>query len=139
MTGAGTHHAADRSWGSPESPLKQGDADASLRGCRPFDAELDVCELDDRDRPTVTWAARARGLCESEIVFRSRRMCYPDRLLIVAVHLVDATPVPLFGRVSECDYEGEGMYVVRLELLENPNSRVIREWLVARGPRRRAA
>lgn len=137
MTGLGTDHAADRSWGSPTP--RPVESDAKQHGCRPFDAELDACELDERDRPTVTWTARALGLSESKIVLRSRRMCYVDRLLIIAVHLVDAEPVPLFGRVSTCDYDGDGMYVVELELLECPKTQVIRAWLVARAPRRRSA
>lgn len=59
----------------------------------------------------------------------SRRMCYPGRHVIVAVHLIDATPVPLFGRVAVCEYESDGLCRVELELLEVPEERAVRDWL----------
>src|ERR1043165_3069714 len=73
-----------------------------------FDAELDLCELDERDRPGPTWTGKGRELSRSGMVFRSRRMCYPGRRVLAAVHLIDDMPVPLFGRVASCDYDGDG-------------------------------
>ncbi|MFN0131008.1 MAG: hypothetical protein ACKVW3_00495 [Phycisphaerales bacterium] len=101
-----------------------------------FEAELDVCELDDRERPGPTWAARGRELGRSHIVFRSRRMCYQGRRVLVAVHLVDDTPLPLFGQVSKCDYDGEGQYRVELELLRVPERAEVSAWLSSKGGRR---
>jgi hypothetical protein len=98
----------------------------------PFAAELDVCELDERERPGLTWAARARELSRSMLVFRSRRMCYVDRLLLVAVHLIDAIPAPLYGQVILCSYEGEGEYEVRLSLLPVPQRPEVQAWLESR-------
>lgn len=99
----------------------------------PFAAELDVCELDDRYRPAQTWAARGLELGHAHLTFRSRRMCYPARLLLVAVHLIDDRPIPLFGRVQVCDYDGDGLYKVELELLPVPNRPEFREWAKNRG------
>lgn len=96
-----------------------------------FEAELDVAELDDRGRPVSTWGARGRELNRSGLAFMSRRMCYPGRHVVVAVHLIDSSPVPLFGRVLACEYEGDGLCRVELELLEVPEERPIRDWLDA--------
>ena len=87
-----------------------------------------MSELDDRDRPASTWAARARLLSRSSLVLLSRRMCYTGRYVAVRVHLVDSSPVPLFGRVASCDYEAEGRYRVELELLPLPANDMLREW-----------
>lgn len=100
------------------------------RGHR-FEAEMDAAELDERGRPVSTWTARGRELDRSRLTFMSRRMCYPGRHVVVAIHLIDASPVPLFGRVSACEYEGDGLCRVDLDLLEVPEDRPIRDWLDA--------
>lgn len=97
-----------------------------------FDAELDLSEMDDRDRPGLVWIARGRELSRSHVTFRSRRMCYEGRRIVAAVHLVDDKPVALFGRVVHCDYDGDGMYRVELELLPVPEKPEIAAWLEAR-------
>lgn len=110
---------------------KPGNGVPSSRKGHRFEAELDVAELDDRGRPVSTWGARGRELDRSSLVFMSRRMCYPGRHVVVAVHLIDSTPVPLFGRVRACEYEGDGLCRVELDLLEVPEDRAIRDWLDA--------
>lgn len=97
-----------------------------------FDAELDLCEIDDRERPGSTWTARGRELSRSHLIVRSRRMCYAGRRLLVAVHLIDDLPVPLFGKVTTCDYDGEGLYKVELELMKVPDRPEIAIWIQAR-------
>jgi len=97
-----------------------------------FNAELDLAELDNRDRPCATWTARARQLSRSRLTFVSRRMCYTGRMLVVAVHLIDDEPVPLFGQIGLCEYEGEGLYRVEVDLLPCPDTRPVREWLAQR-------
>lgn len=97
-----------------------------------FDAELDLSELDDRDRPGPVWIARGRELGRGHMVFRSRRMCYLGRRILAAVHLVDDKPVPLFGRVTSCEYDVDGLYKVELELLAVPERAEISAWLDAR-------
>lgn len=98
-----------------------------------FDAELDLTELDDRDRPGLVWSARGRELSRAHLVLRSRRMCYTGRRVLVAVHLIDDVPVPLLGRVTSCDYDGDGMYRVELELMQVPHRPEIVAWIEARG------
>jgi hypothetical protein len=98
----------------------------------PFAADLDVCEMDDRDRPGLTWTAQARELSRSTLTFRSRRMCYVDRLLLVAVHLIDDRPTPLYGQVIGCTYESDGQYEVRISLLPAPQRPAVHAWLEAR-------
>lgn len=93
-----------------------------------FDAELDVAELDDRLRPTTTWTARARTVNRSTLGFRSRRMCYPKSILLFAVHLIDDKPAVLAGRVTNCEYAGEGLYMVEVELMPKPDTEDIRQW-----------
>lgn len=94
-----------------------------------FDAELDVCELDERDRPGSTWTAKGKELSRSAMAIRSRRMCYIGRHLLMAVHLIDARPVAIYGRVTRCDYDADGMYLVELDLLPRPDNAMIRAWL----------
>lgn len=120
-TGAGTETGTKRVPAAAARPTK---------GHR-FEAELDVAELDDRGRPVSTWGARGRELNRSALTFMSRRMCYPGRHVVVAIHLIDSSPVPLFGRVVTCEYEGDGLCRVELELLEVPEERPIRDWLDA--------
>lgn len=98
-----------------------------------FDAELDLTELDDRDRPGLVWTGRARELSRSHLVLRSRRMCYQGRRILAAVHLIDDRPVPLLGRVTGCEYDGDGMYRVELELMQLPPKPEIALWLEDRG------
>jgi hypothetical protein len=99
---------------------------------RPFDAELDVAEVDERGRPGQAWTVRSRRLSRSNLVLLSRKLCYPGRELLVAVHLIDADPVPLFGRVHSCDYDGEGRYVVDLDLQPVPARPNFRNWIESR-------
>lgn len=112
--------------GSAKRPLSPGQK--SSKGHR-FEADLDVAELDDRARPVSSWGAKGRELNRSALTFMSRRMCYPGRHVVVAVHMIDSSPVPLFGRVVACEYEGDGLCRVELELLEVPEDKPIRDWL----------
>lgn len=98
-----------------------------------FDAELDLCELDERDRPGPTWTGRGRELSRSTMSFRSRRMCYPGRRILAAVHLIDDSPVALFGRVLNCEYDGDGLYKVELELQRAPERPEVSAWIDSRG------
>ncbi len=97
-----------------------------------FDAELDLTELDERDRPGPTWTGKGRELSKSSMSFRSRKMCYPGRRILAAVHLIDDVPVPLFGKVLVCDYDGDGLYRVELELQRAPERPEIGAWVTAR-------
>lgn len=97
-----------------------------------FDAELDLCELDERDRPGPTWTGKGRELSRSHMAFRSKRMCYCGRRILAAVHLIDDKPVPLFGKVLACDYDGDGLYRVELELQRAPERPEITAWVLAR-------
>ncbi len=98
-----------------------------------FDAELDISELDDRERPGTVWSARGRELGRGHMVFRSRRMCYEGRRVLAAVHLIDDKPVPLFGKVTSCEYDNDGLYRVQIELLPLPEKPDVAAWLEARG------
>ncbi len=97
-----------------------------------FQAELDVAEIDDRSRPGLAWSARGRELSCSQLVLLSRRMVHAGRLLLVAVHLIDDRPTPLFGKVAECEYESEGMHRIVMDFLPMPESDALRAWVEAR-------
>lgn len=96
-----------------------------------FDADLDLCEIDDRDRPGPKWTGRAIEVSRAHLVFRTRRMCYAGRRVLAAVHLVDAEPMPLAGRVYACEYDGEGLYRVGIDLEPVPQGPAIRAWLLS--------
>jgi hypothetical protein len=114
----------------PEAtPRKPGARPPGLR----FDAELDLSELDDRDRPGLVWSARGRELSRAHMALRSRRMCYQGRRLLIAVHLIDDKPVLLVGKVTGCDYDGDGLYRVDLDLIQVPSRPEIMQWIEDRG------
>lgn len=104
-------------------------AEVATDRTRPFDAEVDMCELDERDRLSPVWTARATAISRSTLGIRSRRMCYGGALVLVAIHLIDAKPVVLHGRVRQCDYDGEGLYRLEVELLPLPDKPVVQAWM----------
>ena len=87
-----------------------------------FEADLDVFEVDERLRPGAPWSARARELSRHAISFVARRMTYPGSMLGIAVHLIDARPVVLYGRVMECEYAGGGRHRSRVEFEALPDT-----------------
>ena len=107
-------------------------AAGNIEGGHAFLAEVDLTELDERGRTGPTWNARTRSLSRSSVVFVSRRMCYIGRDVLIGVHLIDAEPVPLFGRVTHCEYEGDGLYLIVLGLELVPELPSIPVWLKAR-------
>jgi len=112
-------------------PSQKPAAKSRPRGHR-FEAEIEVSEMDDRQRPGLPWPARTRELSRSGIVMVSRRMCYPNRLLLLAVHRIDDRPVPLFSRVVDCEYEADGLYRVEVELLPIPQHGPVAEWALTK-------
>lgn len=99
---------------------------------RTFDADLEVGEMDDRGRPSAAWSARGREVTRERMVFMSRRMVRAGALVLIAVHMIDDEPMPLFAKVLECDYESEGRHRVVVEFRPVPWSAEIRTWLAAR-------
>lgn len=93
-----------------------------------FRAELDIAEVDTRGRPGLAWTGRATELSRSQLTFRSRRMCYEGRELVLAVHLVDDRPVPLYGMVETSDYDGDGLYRTIVNLLPLPETEAVKTW-----------
>lgn len=100
-----------------------------IRKSYPFTAELNLTELDGRDRVGTSWSAVARELGRSHISIVSRRMCYVDRRILIAVHLIDGEPVPLCGIVRACEYLGEGLHRVDLDLMPLPDDLDAKPWL----------
>jgi len=99
----------------------------------PFPAELDLTEIDTHGKPMLTFVGRACELSGTHMSFRSRRMCYPSRHVIAAVHLVDDQPVPLYGEVESSEYDGKGMCLTWVKLLEMPDNPDIQDWLRSNG------
>lgn len=95
-----------------------------------FKASLDLAELDSRRRPGQRWMGRGMELSRSLLIFKSRRLCYEGREIVVGVHLVDDRPVPLFGTVTKSDYEGEGLYKTTLRLMAFPDEEPVKSWLL---------
>ena len=98
----------------------------------PFTALLDVTELDERRRPGPTWQAKACELGTSRVVIRARRMCYRGRQLLIAVHLIDDKPTPLYGIVHECVYDCDGMHRIDIDLEHIPIAvPAVKDWIDA--------
>jgi hypothetical protein len=89
----------------------------------PFSAKIDLAELDERGRPGPVWRGMSVGLSRSSLRFQSRRLCYIGREVLVAIHQIDDRPVPLFGRVVSCQYDGDGTHEVELAL-DRPDAKV---------------
>ncbi|MEM7623606.1 MAG: hypothetical protein AAF235_10450 [Planctomycetota bacterium] len=112
--------------------------DAAIAVARPrprgrsFDAELDIAEIDERGRAGPIWQATANSLSRSNLLICTRRMCYVGREIVIAVHLIDDQPIPLFGRVFSCEYQGDGMHQVDIDLLEVPDDADITAWAAER-------
>jgi hypothetical protein len=98
----------------------------------PFDAEIEVGEIDERGRPGSAWAARGREVSRERLVLMSRRMVRLGCLVIVAVHMVDDEPMPLFGKVIECEYEAEGLHRIIVEFRPTPWDTDLRAWMAER-------
>ena len=101
----------------------------------PFLADMDIAELDDRRRPGAIWLGRGHELSRPHLSFRSRRMCYDGRSLIVIVHLVDDRPVSLYGTVRDCEYDTDGLYRTLIELAPIPDEPGLVLWLRERDAR----
>ncbi len=114
-------------------PVVAAGGDRVVETGRKFDAQLEVAELDERGRPSAPWSARGKTLSRSNIVFFSRRMCYLDKSIVILIHLIDDTPVAIFGSVVSCEYLGDGRYQVDLGLRPLPSSPELRMWIEARG------
>lgn len=113
-----------------------GSAASAPRGPRPkghpFTAEIDVSEIDERGRPTVPWSCRTIELSRSHLVFLSRRVTFAGRRMMIAVHLVDEAPMPLFGSVVSCTYATDGMHRIDLDLQPLPPGETVQTWAKAR-------
>jgi hypothetical protein len=106
--------------------------DAVPLDARPFRADLDACELDERHKPLNTWPVRSLLLSRAKIVLLSRRMTFVGRRVLMAVHQIDAMPIPLCGKVSDCEYHGEGQYRLVLDLEAVPKDLKVSQWLEER-------
>ncbi|MBX3389711.1 MAG: hypothetical protein KF691_09690 [Phycisphaeraceae bacterium] len=125
---------ANETGSAPEAFLQQKHVAVRPAGHR-FNADVEVSEIDERTRPGPSWVARSLELSRSHVVMESRRMCYPGRVLALAVHLIDDRPVPLLGRVVTCQYSDDGLYRVDLDLIKIPEGHSVYAWAVARsGP-----
>lgn len=97
----------------------------------PFDAPIVLIELCDRGEPQSTWQGRAVRLSRSHLVLCSRKLSYEGRVILAAVHMIDASPTCLAGKVMVCDYLGGTKFAIALALIETPQSPSIDAWLAA--------
>ncbi len=101
---------------------------ADIEG-HPFRAVADIAEVNEKFIPGPHWNGRTLKLSRSHLVFQSRRMCHAGRMIVLAIHRIDSSPIPLLGTVSRCEYAGEGLYVVVLDLVPMPHAPTIDHWL----------
>jgi hypothetical protein len=129
-------------WGSGAAAPVESPGKIRLTQPRPngnrFQAEVDLAELDERDRPGMTWQSKSAELSRSNLVLVSRRMCYVGRSLAIAIHLIDDRPVPLLGRVVSCEYNDDGLYRIDLDLLKIEEGHAVYQWAHASVVRRAA-
>jgi hypothetical protein len=118
--------------------VKQVDAPSPFPGGRPFRADVDMAELDSRGRPGATWTAHSQHLGRGNLSVLTRRVAYEGSTLVVAVHLLDSEPTVLCGVVRACDYVGEGIHRLILDLQPVPSVEEVTRWAMGRAPRRTA-
>ncbi|MCE7974563.1 MAG: hypothetical protein DYG92_09640 [Leptolyngbya sp. PLA1] len=126
-----TTNPAGASWNAASPP--------PFENGRQFRADADVAELDDKGRPGLAWAVTTTHLGRANLSISSRRLVYEGRVLVLAVHLLDATPTLLCGRVKSCTYAGESSHLIVMDLLPTPADETITRWLMGRVPQRRPA
>lgn len=133
--------AHDSSWESPKLGAKKAPpkVDHVPLDARPFKADLDACELDDRHKPLATWTVRSLLLSRSKLVVLSRRMMFVGKRMLLVAHRIDAEPVLLSSKVADCEYHGDGMYRLVLDLETPPKDTKISQWLDERRAARIAA
>jgi len=110
-----------------------------FENARPFRADADVSELDDKGRPGPAWTVTTTHLGRANVSISSRRLVYEGRVLVLAVHLLDATPTLLCGSVKSCIYAGEASHLIVMDLLPTPADDTITRWLMGRAPQRKPA
>lgn len=52
-----------------------------------------------------------------------------NREVVLAIHLIDGSPVGLYGRIESCDYDGDGQYLVDIDLISLPNRPELHAWV----------
>ena len=55
-------------------------------------------------------------------------MIHLGKQVAIAVHRIDDEPVPLIGRVGECEYHADGQHVIMLELLPITDPETMAQW-----------
>ncbi|MEM1072207.1 MAG: hypothetical protein AAGB48_00480 [Planctomycetota bacterium] len=96
---------------------------------RTFSAPVDICDLDERGRPGPPWCVRAQAISRSILEVRSRRMCYVNATVGMAIHLIDDEPMLLLGRIASCVYDSDGQYAIRIALTDRPADTAVRDAL----------
>jgi len=91
--------------------------------------------LNENGEPTTPWTARAVRLSRSHLVVRSKKLCYVERYVLIAIHLLDADPTCLAAVVKQCDYIGGMHYALGLALVELPQTAFVDAWIAGLQPR----
>lgn len=110
-----------------------------LADARPFVAEVDAAEVDERDRPGATFHARTESLSRAGLVLVTRKLSFVGRHVIVAVHHIDSGPTLLFGAVRSCVYLGEGQHRLVLDFEKLTSNDHVHAWANALAAKRRSA
>jgi hypothetical protein len=93
-----------------------------------FDASVTLSEWLDSGEPSACWPGRSVRISRSHLILVTKRMCYSNRTLLIAVHKIDSTPLVLAGLVELCDYVGNGLNAVALSLQTVPETPQVTKW-----------
>lgn len=88
-----------------------------------------MSELLGQGRPGPAWSVVTSSISPSRFSVESRRMCYPERPVIAALHVLDARPMPLMGMVLSCEYTGDGVHRVVVAMTAYQPRRSLELWL----------
>jgi hypothetical protein len=119
---------------SPAEPIEAVPI-AAIKG-HPFAAVITMAELDATERIGVPWQVKGVKLSRSHVVIQSRRMCHLGRKVVLAVHMIDAVPTALLGKVVGCEYTTQGRHAIGIELVVMEENPEINEWVTSLNPAR---
>jgi hypothetical protein len=124
--------APSQDWG-PETQVSPGACRSYGADGRALRVRAHMSEVLAPGRPGPAWSVVTTAISGSVLTVESRRMCYPEREVIAALHVLDARPMPLVGTVASCEYTGDGMHKVVVTLAAYQSVPVLERWLEEMG------
>jgi len=96
---------------------------------RAFKAWIDVSLCEPSSRPKPEQRVQAFELSTKHLGLFSRNMIHVDAEMLILVHLIDAEPTILYGKVMDCEYDGNWRHRVIVRFEPIPDIPQIEQWV----------